>query len=140
MTFGFLLLAMNLVIAARHASASRLGMTLICTALVVKHVNRQHQRFKSFLMNLISNGPKKSNPVLAKGKTLYSNLSLGRSAMKGWNPPTCCFLHLTHFNFTFHERVSESKYPVSLLQKAVNILRLFVIVTFVSIVNQFSHY
>ena len=33
--------------------------------------------------------------------TLFSQAFFGRSAVKGWTLPTCCFLHLTHFNFTF---------------------------------------
>ena len=74
--FGFLLRAINLVIAARHDSASRLGTTSTCTALVVKHVNKQHQRFIGFLMNITSEGPNYSTPVLTKGKTLSSNPSL----------------------------------------------------------------
>ena len=75
---------MNLVIAARHGSASilMLGTTSTFTPLVVKHVNRQHQRFVDFFMNLTSNGPRFSTPVLAKGKNLLSNLSFGRSAVK----------------------------------------------------------
>ena len=71
------------------------------TALVVKYVKKQHHLFIDFVINFTSNGLKKSTSVVANGKIHYSRLSLGRSAMKGWTPPVCCFLHLPQFNFTF---------------------------------------
>ena len=74
MILGFPLRAMNLVFAATHASASRLGPTSTYTAVVVKTVNRQHHRFIDFLMKLTSNSPKFSTLVLAKRKTISSNL------------------------------------------------------------------
>ena len=56
MILVFPLRAMNLVLAARQASGSKLGTSLTCTALVVKHVNKQHNRFIDVLMNRTSNG------------------------------------------------------------------------------------
>ena len=58
MVLGFGLRAMNLVVAARHESASNLETFSTCTVLVFKHVNRQHHRFDCFLMTISSNGPK----------------------------------------------------------------------------------
>ena len=101
MVLRFPLRAINLVMAARHESASKVDTVPTCTALDVKHVKNQHHRFFDFLMTFTSNGPEWSILVLANGKIFSSSLSFGRSAMKGLTPPICCFLHLTHFNFTF---------------------------------------
>ena len=45
---------MNLVMAARHESASKLDTILTCTALVVKHLNSQHHCFIGFLKTFTS--------------------------------------------------------------------------------------
>ena len=66
---SFPFLAMNLVMASRHVSASRLGTTSTCITHVVKRVKRQHHRFFDILLNLISNDPNYSAPVVAEGKT-----------------------------------------------------------------------
>ena len=79
---GFLLRAMILIMAARHESTSKLDSVSTCTALVVKHVNKQHQRFKGILKTYTWNGPKQSTPVLANGNTLSSSLPFGRFDMK----------------------------------------------------------
>ena len=58
MVVGLPRLAINLLIATEQESVSRLRTTSICTALVVKHVNKQHHRFMDIRKNLTSNGPK----------------------------------------------------------------------------------
>ena len=57
MILGFPLRTMNLVLATRHASDSKPGTLLTCTALVIKHVNRQHDHFISFFKINTANGP-----------------------------------------------------------------------------------
>ena len=95
---GFPRLAMNLVIAIMHASVSSPFTTSMWTALVTKHVNRQHRYLTGLRRTVIPNEPKYSIPALLNGYTLPFTRSLGMSTMWGRIGCTPSFLHLTHLD------------------------------------------
>ncbi|KAK4321153.1 hypothetical protein Pmani_008028 [Petrolisthes manimaculis] len=81
--------AVNRVKELRNASASRWAKTSMCTARVVRQVNRQPQRFIRFLSYLMMKGPKLSTPVKERGPYLVADdplvmaLDVGESMAMG---------------------------------------------------------
>ena len=65
--FGLPLRAINPIDALRQLSVSNLDTTSICTALIVKQVNRQHHHFSLLRPFLTVNGPELVNSNICKG-------------------------------------------------------------------------
>ena len=118
--FGALLRAMTLLMAARQESASKLDTVLKLTAIVVKHVNRQHHRFNRIVMNYNSNGPKKSTPVLANGNTFSSSLFFRKICYERLNSSNLLLSPFNTLQLHISEGTSESKHSINLLQNTLD--------------------
>ena len=87
--------AKNLIFALRQRVLSSLGTTSICTALIVRYVNRQHHRFFFLRPIFTLRGPKLSTPTIVKAVEA-SHHSSGRSAITSAIVCALPFLQVTH--------------------------------------------
>ena len=92
---GLPLRAINRMIVLRQLSVSNLGTTSICTALKVRHVQRQHHRSSCLRPIFTVNGPKYLTPTFVKA-VAASNRSSGRSAITGVIVCALPFLQVTN--------------------------------------------
>ena len=74
---------------------SNLGTTSICTALIVRHIKRQHDRSSFLRPTFKMKGPMWSTPTFVKAAEA-SNRSSGRSAITGAIVCALPFLLVTH--------------------------------------------
>ena len=94
--FGLPLRAINLITALRRLSGSNLCTNFICTDLIVRHVNRQHNGFSFLRPIFTARWPKQSSSKFVKAVEA-SNCSSGRSVITGVIVCALPFLQATYW-------------------------------------------